>query len=449
MKNHIYKYNKNIIYLLKNIMKLEKNKLPKSKIELIIEEEAKNIARERKHVIDHLKETAEIKWYRKWQVPEEILVKKYGEEYINQMVIDHAIDHLYQDAVRQEKLIPVSQAEIVEIVSQEPLKFKVHVEIFPEVKIKDGYKKIKLKKNKIDVSDKEVEAALTDIQTRFTKFEEAKDDYKAKSGDKVIIDTDWYDSKWTLLENTSMKDYPLVIWSKIMVPWFEDGLVWKKKDEEIDLPITFPKDYHNKDFAWKETNFKVKIKNIEKSLKPEFTPEFIKDLRWKDLDLEWFKALIKEEIRETKEMNSRIEDEKKLIDELLKVCELDIWDNLMKNQIEKVYDEIKENISRDGLRIADYLESLKLDENSYKDKHVKPVAEKRLQWELILHALQQKENVEVGDDEMKKEVEIIMARFSSPEVVEKLKDLYVPWNKYFEELRQRVAYRKLIDSFFE
>ncbi len=430
-------------------MKIEKKKLPKSKIEFIIEENAKNIVKERKHIIDHLKETAEIKGYRKWQVPEEILVKKYWEDYINQMVVDHAIDHLYQNAIRQEKLIPVSQAEIVEIISQDPLKFRVHVEVFPEVKIKDDYKKIKLKKTKVQVNDKEVEDALGDIQTRFTRFEEVKKDYKAKSWDRVTIDTDWYDKKWSLLENTSMKDYPLIIWSKIMVPWFEDGLVWKKSWEEIDLPIVFPKDYHNWDFAWKETNFKVKIKKIEESKKPEFTSEFIKELRWKDLDLDWFKNLIKEEIKETKEMNQRIEDEKKLVEELLKISELDIWDNLMKNQIDKVFDEVKENISRDGLRIADYLESLKMDEATYKEKQITPVAKKRLEWELILHTLQEKENIKISDEEMDKEVQTILARFNSPDVVAKLKELYVPWNRYFEELRQRVVYRKLIDSFFE
>jgi hypothetical protein len=33
--------------------------------------------------------------------------------------------------------------------------------------------------------------------------------------------------------------------------------------------------------------------------------------------------------------------------------------------------------------------------------------------------------------------------------VKKLKDLYVSWDKHYEELRQRMKYRKLIDSFFK
>jgi hypothetical protein len=36
-------------------------------------------------------------------------------------------------------------------------------------------------------------------------------------------------------------------------------------------------------------------------------------------------------------------------------------------------------MAQDGIKIDNYLESLKLSEEEYKDKHVKPVALKRLQ----------------------------------------------------------------------
>jgi hypothetical protein len=42
-----------------------------------------------------------------------------------------------------------------------------------------------------------------------------------------------------------------------------------------------------------------------------------------------------------------------------------------------------------------------------------------------------------------------MSRFGSEDVLARLKDLYKPGTRYYEELKQRVSYRKLIDSFFE
>jgi hypothetical protein len=44
-------------------------------------------------------------------------------------------------------------------------------------------------------------------------------------------------------------------------------------------------------------------------------------------------------------MNARLEDENKLIDELLPLSTVEFGPSLLKNQMEKVYAEIKENIS--------------------------------------------------------------------------------------------------------
>ena len=120
--------------------------------------------------------------------------------------------------------MPVSQAEIQEVVSQNPLIVKIQVEVFPVVEVKDDYKKVKLTKNKLSVSADEVKAALTDIETRFTHFHDADEKTKAKIGDRLTIDTDGYENG-EVLESTSMRDYPLVLGSNMLVPGFEEDMV--------------------------------------------------------------------------------------------------------------------------------------------------------------------------------------------------------------------------------
>lgn len=430
-------------------MKITRKNLPKSIVELTVEDSAENIAKSRKKAIEFLSKNAEVKWFRKWaKIPEDVIIRQFWEEHINARTIDYAIEDLYRESLKKEKLIPVAQWQITEIVSESPLIIKIQVEILPEVEINDEYKKISLKKRKVEVTEQEVENALNDIQTRFTKFTEADNKAKVEAWDKVTIDTDGYDGD-KLLENTSMKDYPLIIGSNVLVPWFEEQLIWAKVWDNLDLDITFPKDYHNKDFASKKTIFKTSVKKIEKSIKPEFTPEFIEQLRGKKLDLAGFKELIKSEIRETKEANARVEEEQELIEELLKVAKLEIWDSLLNNQIEKVFEEIRQNMWNDGIKISDYLESLKLSDEQYKEKHVKPVALKRLQWELIVHKLDEIEKLELSDEEINSEIEKILARFWNEDVLKRLKELYIPWSKHYEELKQRIRYRKLIDNFFK
>jgi len=56
--------------------------------------------------------------------------------------------------------------------------------------------------------------------------------------------------------------------------------------------------------------------------------------------------------------------------------------------------------------------------------------------------------MEVSDDEMMSEIEKILSKFENPEVLERLKNLYLPDTKYYSELKQRMIYRKIINSFF-
>ncbi|MCP4522870.1 MAG: hypothetical protein GY828_01490, partial [Candidatus Gracilibacteria bacterium] len=180
----------------------------------------------------------------------------------------------------------------------------------------------------------------------------------------------------------------------------------------------------------------------------EFTEEFIEQLRGQKLDLDGFKDLIKEEIKDTKESNARIEEEQKLIEELMKVTKLELGEKMIAQKIEQVFGEIKQNLAGQNVKMEDYLESLKLSEEDYKKQHVTESAIKRLQGELILHKLSEMENAEVTDKEMEKEISIILKKFGSKDVLKRLEELYVPGNKYYEELKQRMKYKKLIDSFF-
>lgn len=431
-------------------MKIERKNLPKSVVELIIEVPTGDVSKFRKKAVKHLTENADIKGFRKGHVSEEVIVKKYGEDYISQMTVDFAIDKVYRDALKAEKLLPVAQGEIKEVISQNPMKIRMEVEVFPNIEISDDYKNIKLKKQKVEVKAAEVKAALDDIQRKFTTFKEATKASKVAKADKVTINTQGFDEKGKELKNTKMEAYPLAMGQGILVPGFEDGIEGHKVGDKFTLDIDFPKDYHNAEFAGLKTKFDVEVIKLEKATKPEFTPEFIEKLRGKKLDLAWFKDLIKTELLDVKESNARMEEESKLIDELVKITKMDLGDKILEEQIKKVFEEIKQNMAQDNVVMKDYLESLKMDEEQYKETNVKPVALKRLQGELILNTLANKEpkKANVSDKQMKDEVTKIKASFENPEVLERLEKLYVEGSNYYNELKTRIGFRNLIESFY-
>ena len=139
-------------------MKVEVKKLPKSQVELTIEETAEKVASYREKVLKDAAKNVQVKGFRKGvNIPQDVLIKHIGESSLAQMTIERAIDSVYKDTLRTEKLMPVGQAQITEVVSESPLIVKVMVEVFPEVEIQDSYKDVKLTKESLEISDTEVE----------------------------------------------------------------------------------------------------------------------------------------------------------------------------------------------------------------------------------------------------------------------------------------------------
>jgi FKBP-type peptidyl-prolyl cis-trans isomerase (trigger factor) len=81
-------------------------------------------------------------------------------------------------------------------------------------------------------------------------------------------------------------------------------------------------------------------------------------------------------------------------------------------------------MGKQGIKMKDYLESLKLTEEEYKEKHLKEDAKLRVSGELILNKLMELEPVKVTKIELNKEIEKIKAGFQNSDVLKRLEELY-------------------------
>lgn len=98
--------------------------------------------------------------------------------------------------------------------------------------------------------------------------------------------------------------------------------------------------------------------------------------------------------------------------------------------------------------MKDYLSHVKKDEASYKEEVVKPEAIRRAKAELILKRAREILSIEATEEEVKQEVTKVIAAYQSDKVIERLKEKLVPGDDYYEDIKNRVTYRKVVDSFF-
>ena len=425
-----------------------------------VKESGAEFEKAQKLAIEDFRKNGKINGFKPGTAPDNVIIKQFGQSAIDQHAVDIIIDKIYPKILKKENIIPVAPGNITELKSTNPLEFVIEVEIFPEVTIDEKkLDAIKVKKTNFKVLKKEIDEEIEAIKRRFTHYHEAgvhADDgadtshTAIENGDRATVTAQGYDKKGgDAIPETAVPSYPLVIGSGNFIPGFEEKLIGAKAGDEVAFDITFPADYHSEEFKGRKVHFVVNVEKVEKPHAPEFTEDFIEKLRGVKTDLEGFKEIIKKEISARKETENRRKDEDTLMKKMLEAATIEVGPALVANEVNQVFAEHSENLAQQGLNMNQYLEHIKMDEEAYKETVVKPEAERRLKAELLLRKIREIRKVEATEAEIKEELEKIIAQYQNAEVVARLREKLVPGDMYYEDIKNRLAYRKTVDMFWE
>lgn len=425
-----------------------------------VKESGAEFEKAQKLAIEDFRKNGKINGFKPGTAPDNVIIKQFGQSAIDQHAVDIIIDKIYPKILKKENIIPVAPGNITELKSTNPLEFVIEVEIFPEVTIDEKkLDAIKVKKTNFKVLKKEIDEEIEAIKRRFTHYHEAgvhADDgadtshTAIENGDRATVTAQGYDKKGgDVIPETAVPSYPLVIGSGNFIPGFEEKLIGAKAGDEVAFDITFPADYHSEEFKGRKVHFVVNVEKVEKPHAPEFTEDFIEKLRGVKTDLEGFKEIIKKEISARKETENRRKDEDTLMKKMLEAATIEVGPALVANEVNQVFAEHSENLAQQGLNMKQYLEHIKMDEEAYKETVVKPEAERRLKAELLLRKIREIRKVEATEAEIKEELEKIIAQYQNAEVVARLREKLVPGDMYYEDIKNRLAYRKTVDMFWE
>lgn len=425
-----------------------------------VKESGAEFEKAQKLAIEDFRKNGKINGFKPGTAPDNVIIKQFGQSAIDQHAVDIIIDKIYPKILKKENIIPVAPGNITELKSTNPLEFVIEVEIFPEVTIDEKkLDAIKVKKTNFKVMKKEIDEEIEAIKRRFTHYHEAgvhADDgadtshTAIENGDRATVTAQGYDKKGgDAIPETTVPSYPLVIGSGNFIPGFEEKLIGAKAGDEVAFDITFPADYHSEEFKGRKVHFVVNVEKVEKPHAPEFTEDFIEKLRGVKTDLEGFKEIIKKEISARKETENRRKDEDTLMKKMLEAATIEVGPALVANEVNQVFAEHSENLAQQGLNMKQYLEHIKMDEEAYKETVVKPEAERRLKAELLLRKIREIRKVEATEAEIKEELDKIIAQYQNAEVVARLREKLVPGDMYYEDIKNRLAYRKTVDMFWE
>lgn len=363
----------------------------------------------------------EIPGFRKGKAPRAFIEKYYGAE----VFYDAALDHLYRPMVMEAvdnsglDVVSVAGFDVEEISKEKGILAKIKVVTKPEANIKD-YKGIKVEREVPEVTSEEIEREIENTRERNSRVISVED-RAAKDGDIVTIDFDGYvDDKQ--FDGGKAENHELTLGSGQFIPGFEEQVVGHNIDDEFDVNVKFPEEYHAEELKGKDAVFKVKIHEIKMKELPELDDEFVKDVSEFDTLAE-YKKDIEASLLKRKEQAADSEVEAELIKTIIMNVEADIPEEMVEAEIDETINNFAYRLQSQGLNLETYLQYTNMTTDDLREQY-KVQALDQVKVRLGLEKIAELEGIEASEEDIDKEFEKLAEMYSMP--VDQIKGMIAP-----------------------
>ena len=398
-------------------MSLQVEKLEHNMAKLTVEVAAEDVEKALQAAYLKQRKQINIPGFRKGKVPRQMIEKMYGPEVFYDEAANNMIPDAYAKAYDESELDIVSQPkiEVVQMEKGKPFIFTAEVATKPEVTLGD-YKGLKVDKVSTRVTQKEVDEEIEKERERNARTIEVTD-RAVQDKDEVTLDFEGF-VDGVAFEGGKGEDYPLTIGSGSFIPGFEEHLIGAEIDKEVEVNVTFPKEYHSEELAGKDATFKCTVHTIKAKELPELDDEFASEVSECET-MDAYRAEVKKNIKERKERTGKEKKENQAVDQAIENAQMDIPEAMIEFQIRQMADDFARRIQQQGLTVEQYFQFTGMTAEKMMEE-MRPQAEKSIKTRLVLEAIVKAENIEVSDERVEEELTKMAEAYQME--VEKLKE---------------------------
>ncbi|MFH1890722.1 MAG: trigger factor [Candidatus Kuenenbacteria bacterium] len=419
-------------------MKIQINKKSQILVELTIEVEPKEYDKYLKKTAEKISRDIKIEGFRPGKAPYNIVKARVGEGEIMKEALGNIITHTFVEAIEKEKLEAIGQPEIniKKMTPGEKLIYTAVITLLPKIKLPE-INSIDIKPKEIKIDEKEVDKALEHLARSRAK-EIVKD---GPAGGKDLVKMDYNISiAGVPQEGGQQKNFNVYLGEKHMAPGFEENIIGLKADDQKKFNVTFPKNYFQKNFAGKVSEFEVKIKGVYKLEIPDINDDFAKSLG-EFKNMEELKNKIQESLKSEGQARQAKELENEMFNKLIEKTEIgELPDKMIDGEIELMISEIKSDLEMKGLQINTWLRNMGKKEEDLK-KDFRSQALRRVKSALIIREVARKEKIKAKGDDIKQEIKKLEDIYhDNSELLGRLKS-----PEYYEYMANSLTSQKVVD----
>ncbi len=348
--------------------------------------------------LNEVKGRVHLKGFRKGKAPVSHLKKLYGKGMMGEIIQD-IVTETSQKAFSERDLQPATTprpqliSKIDDVIDgKADLEYDLQAEILPSFEPMD-VSTLKLTRPVAEVPESDIDEALSKIAEQQVSYKARGKTAKAKEKDQVLID---FVGKIDGVEFEGGKGegFELVLGSGQFIGSFEDQLIGAKTDDDVEVKVTFPEDYHAKNLAGKDAVFDVKVHEVRAPEEAAIDDELAKKVGLESLDD--LKKRIKERIESDYKDLSRSHLKRSLLDKLDEAHDFELPQGMVNAEFEQIWRQV-EATERDE-------EDKDKTDEELKEEYRK-IAERRVRLGLVLAEIGKRAQVKVPSQELQQAIQ--------------------------------------------
>ena len=354
--------------------------------------------------LGELKDQVRINGFRPGKVPVAHLKRLYGRAVMAEM-IESAVREANSQIVTErgfrlvrepQVTLPTDQGAVEQVIEgKSDLAYTMAIEILPAIELAD-FKGIQLERLNAEVTETEVDEAVTRISEQSRPFAAKAEGGKAENGDRVTID---FTGKMegVPFEGGTGGDVALHLGSGTFIPGFEDQLISVAAGDKRSVNVTFPQSYPAAHLAGKNAEFDVTVKSVETPQAVKVDDEFAKSLGLESLAK--LRDMVKERLTQEHKSMSRQKVKRKLLDELDAKHKFAPPPSLVEDEFSNVWKTILDDLQSRKRTFEDEDTTEEKAKEEYRG-----IAERRVRLGLVIAEIGEKNGIKVSDEELSRAV---------------------------------------------
>jgi trigger factor len=373
-----------------------------TKREIEVQVPAEEVARESDALIQKYQKLARIPGFRRGHVPASVVRQRFKQEIQND-VVDALVPRYFRKETERLGLIPVSQPRVTDLHAHdgEGLHFKASFEVMPEIKV-EGYKELRAEHPEVAVPQQDVEDQLKAVQEQKATYSPVEG-RPVGDGDYAQVSLDGTPKQEDDgTKPVHMDDVLVEIGGKNTMPEFTENLRGANPGDERSFDVHYPDDFSDERLRGKTFAYKVKVNAIKQKSIPELDDDFAKELG-EFATLDDVRKQIREGMEHERKHEAEREAKDKLLAELIRRNDFEVPETLVEHQIDLRLDRGLRALAAQGMRQEDMK---KMDFGRLRAGQ-RDQAVQEVKASLLLEKIADTENIQVGDEEIDREVEAL------------------------------------------